>query len=133
MKGEGEDEAAQLARLYDPERLERRFSLFERLTLPALLAQSDRDFRMVFLIGRSLPDVWRDRLAAAIAPLPGGRIVALAPMPHYMAIKRAYKTLYREGLTLDDAKAAIAEAAKATPEVALLSDFLASGGRGIIR
>lgn len=50
-----------------------------------------------------------------------------------MAIKRAYKTLYREGLTLDDAKAAIAEAAKATPEVALLSDFLASGGRGIIR
>ena len=50
-----------------------------------------------------------------------------------MAIKRAYKTLYREGLTLDEAKAAIAEAAKVTPEVALLSDFLASGGRGIIR
>ncbi|MCQ9373204.1 acyl-ACP--UDP-N-acetylglucosamine O-acyltransferase [Methyloversatilis sp. XJ19-13] len=49
------------------------------------------------------------------------------------AIKRAYKTLYREGLSLDDARAAIAEAAKATPEVAVLSDFLASGGRGIIR
>lgn len=90
VKGEGEDEAAQLARLYDPARLERRFSLFERLTLPSLLAQSDRDFRMVFLIGRSLPDAWRDRLAAAIAPLPGGRIVALATMPHYMAIKRSF-------------------------------------------
>ena len=50
-----------------------------------------------------------------------------------MAIKRAYKSLYREGLSLDDAKAAIAEAAAVTPEVALLSDFLSSGGRGIIR
>jgi len=108
VKGEGEDEAAQLARLYDPERLERRFSLFERLTLPALLAQSDRDFRMVFLIGRSLPDVWRDRLAAAIAPLPGGRIVALAPMPHYMAIKRSFaiatpvEASHITGFRLDD-------------------------------
>jgi UDP-N-acetylglucosamine acyltransferase len=49
------------------------------------------------------------------------------------AIKRAYKMLYREGLSLDDARAAIAEAAKETPEVAMLSAFLASGGRGIIR
>lgn len=49
------------------------------------------------------------------------------------AIKRAYKTLYREGLGLEDAKAAIAEAARTTSEVSLLSDFLAAGGRGIIR
>ena len=50
-----------------------------------------------------------------------------------MAIKRADKSRDREGLSLDDAKAAIAEAAAVTPEVALLSDFLSSGGRGIIR
>jgi UDP-N-acetylglucosamine acyltransferase len=50
-----------------------------------------------------------------------------------MAIKRAYKTLYREGLKLDEAKALIAEAAKEAPEVGLLSEFLTAGGRGIIR
>ncbi|MBU0603080.1 MAG: acyl-ACP--UDP-N-acetylglucosamine O-acyltransferase [Gammaproteobacteria bacterium] len=49
------------------------------------------------------------------------------------AIKRAYKTLYREGLSLEDAKQAVADAAKSVPEVGLLADFLASGGRGIIR
>lgn len=97
VKGEGEDEAAQLARLFDPARLERRFALFERLTLPSLLAQSDADFRMVFLIGRSLPDLWRDRLAAAIAPLRGARIVTLTSMPHYMAIKRAFAIATPDG------------------------------------
>lgn len=50
-----------------------------------------------------------------------------------MAIKRAYKTLYREGLKLDEARALIAEAATQTPEVGLLSEFLTAGGRGIIR
>ncbi|WP_026224477.1 acyl-ACP--UDP-N-acetylglucosamine O-acyltransferase [Methyloversatilis thermotolerans] len=50
-----------------------------------------------------------------------------------MAIKRAYKTLYREGLKLDEAKALIAEAAQEAPEVSLLSEFLTAGGRGIIR
>lgn len=106
--GEDEAEEAQLARLYDPARLERRFTLFERLTLPSLLAQSDPEFRMVFLIGRSLPDLWRDRLAAAIAPLEGARLVALPTLPHYMAIKRAYAMATPEtashvtGFRLDD-------------------------------
>jgi len=49
------------------------------------------------------------------------------------AVRRAYKTLYREGLTLDDAKAALAEAAKASPVLVPLVEFLAEPGRGIIR
>jgi UDP-N-acetylglucosamine acyltransferase len=49
------------------------------------------------------------------------------------AIKRAYKTLYKSGLKLDEAKAAIATEATAMPELKLLSDFLADPGRGIIR
>ena len=49
------------------------------------------------------------------------------------AVRRAYKTLYREGLTLDDAKFALAEAAKASPILVPLVDFLAVPGRGIIR
>jgi UDP-N-acetylglucosamine acyltransferase len=50
-----------------------------------------------------------------------------------MAVRRAYKTLYREGRTLDDAKAALAEATKASPVLIPLVEFLAASGRGIIR
>ena len=50
-----------------------------------------------------------------------------------MQLKRAYRTLYRSGLTLDEAKAALAEPAAACAEVRLLLDFVAAPGRGIIR
>jgi UDP-N-acetylglucosamine acyltransferase len=48
-------------------------------------------------------------------------------------IKRAYKVLYRQGLTLDEARAAIAEMASQTPELKVFSDFIAESGRGIVR
>ena len=48
-------------------------------------------------------------------------------------LKRAYKLLYRDGLTLDEAKLQLRELAAAVPEVALLLDFLAQSERGIIR
>jgi UDP-N-acetylglucosamine acyltransferase len=49
------------------------------------------------------------------------------------AIKRAYKTLYKSGMSLDDARAAVATESAAVPQLALLVDFLAAPGRGIIR
>ena len=49
------------------------------------------------------------------------------------AIRRAYKTLYKSGLLLDDAKQAIADDAREHPELVALSEFLAAPGRGIIR
>jgi len=49
------------------------------------------------------------------------------------AIRRAHKTLYREGLTLEDARAALAGAAAGTPALAPLVAFLAEPGRGIVR
>jgi len=48
-------------------------------------------------------------------------------------IKRAYKTLYKSSLTLDQARAALAEQAKTCPEVGVLADFLQSSTRGIVR
>ena len=48
-------------------------------------------------------------------------------------IKRAYKTLYRSGLTLNDAKTQLAAEANAFPELRILSDFLAASTRGIVR
>jgi len=49
------------------------------------------------------------------------------------AIKRAYKTLYKSGLSLADAQAAIAREAQDIPELARLAEFLAQSGRGIVR
>jgi UDP-N-acetylglucosamine acyltransferase len=49
------------------------------------------------------------------------------------ALKRAYKTLYKSGLTLAEAKAEIGRQAVETPEVRPLVDFLAGSTRGIVR
>jgi UDP-N-acetylglucosamine acyltransferase len=50
-----------------------------------------------------------------------------------MAIKRAYKTLYRSGLSLEEAKAAINLQLSDHPELKLLADFLNRSQRGIVR
>jgi UDP-N-acetylglucosamine acyltransferase len=49
------------------------------------------------------------------------------------AVRRAYKTLYRKALPLEEARAAIAAEAKATPALNPLVAFLETPGRGIIR
>jgi UDP-N-acetylglucosamine acyltransferase len=49
------------------------------------------------------------------------------------ALKRAYKTIYRSGMTLDEAKRALAEQAAEAPEVGQLLEFLSRSERGIIR
>jgi UDP-N-acetylglucosamine acyltransferase len=48
-------------------------------------------------------------------------------------VRRAYKTLYRSKLSFDEARQAIRDQAQSVPEVAVLSEFLASTERGIIR
>jgi UDP-N-acetylglucosamine acyltransferase len=48
-------------------------------------------------------------------------------------IKRAYKTLYRTGLTLEEARAALVEQSKDVPDLGILLDFLNTSTRGIIR
>ncbi|MCX7172518.1 MAG: acyl-ACP--UDP-N-acetylglucosamine O-acyltransferase [Proteobacteria bacterium] len=50
-----------------------------------------------------------------------------------MSIKRAYKTLYKSGLKLEEAQAAIAAESENSSELRLLADFLAAPGRGVIR
>ncbi len=49
------------------------------------------------------------------------------------AIRRAYKTLYRNKLTFAEARAAIEEDAKAVPELGIFVDFLAAAKRGVLR
>ena len=55
------------------------------------------------------------------------------PADAIAAIKRAYRTLYRSALTLDEAKAELAAQARDWPELQPLVDFLGVAGRGIVR
>ncbi|MEC5396360.1 acyl-ACP--UDP-N-acetylglucosamine O-acyltransferase [Uliginosibacterium sp. H1] len=48
-------------------------------------------------------------------------------------IKRAYKAIYRQNLTLEQARETIAAMADETPELQVMRDFLAASKRGIIR
>jgi UDP-N-acetylglucosamine acyltransferase len=48
-------------------------------------------------------------------------------------LKRAYKTLYRSGLALAEARKQLATEASAAPELKILADFLEVSTRGIVR
>lgn len=50
-----------------------------------------------------------------------------------LQIKRAYKTLYRKSLTLEEAKTELLAMQSKAPEIARLTDFLNASTRGIIR
>ncbi|MBX9849488.1 MAG: acyl-ACP--UDP-N-acetylglucosamine O-acyltransferase [Rhodocyclaceae bacterium] len=49
------------------------------------------------------------------------------------ALRRAYKTLYKSGLRLEEARQAIAEEQGTHPELQPLVDFISVTGRGIVR
>jgi UDP-N-acetylglucosamine acyltransferase len=49
------------------------------------------------------------------------------------ALKRAYRTLYRSELTLEDARRDLEQQARSCPEVRPILDFLAGSKRGILR
>jgi hypothetical protein len=68
LRPDSEDDP--LARLYGEARMARRFHLFENLTLPSLLAQTDKDFRIVVMSSDVMPDVYKDRLRVVTAGLP---------------------------------------------------------------
>ena len=48
-------------------------------------------------------------------------------------IKRAYKALYRNGLSLEEAKSELISMSRDCPEVSIMADFLDHSTRGIIR
>jgi hypothetical protein len=85
--------------LYSPDRLARRFRLFEALTVPSLLAQTDAEFTLAVLIGDDFPPQARARLAQLIAPLRDAHLVALPPHNNYKATKLAIEACQRPEAT----------------------------------
>ena len=49
------------------------------------------------------------------------------------ALRRAYKTVYRKGLTVDEALQTLAESEAEHPEVALFCESIRQSSRGITR
>lgn len=94
------------ATLYEPARLERRFTLFEKLTLPSLLKQKPSNCEIAFIIGEDLPQPYRARLEALIASLPRARLFPLPPIEnevaHITAALRVDDTEYLATTRLDD-------------------------------
>lgn len=76
LKPDPDDNA--LAELYDETRMARRFHLFENLTLPSLIAQTDRKFTTVLMSSDVMPDRFKQRLVALASRLPGA-VVEFSP------------------------------------------------------
>ncbi|MDR2452679.1 MAG: acyl-ACP--UDP-N-acetylglucosamine O-acyltransferase [Candidatus Accumulibacter sp.] len=55
------------------------------------------------------------------------------PAEALLALKRAYRTLYKSGLMLEEARTRLAQEAREHPEIQPILDFLAVSKRGIIR
>lgn len=66
-----DEDGTALAALYDETRMARRFFLFENLTLPSLIAQTDRSFRTVIMSSEVMPDRFKDRLLRVASRLHG--------------------------------------------------------------
>ncbi len=65
--------------------------------------------------------------------MPRGSSGAVFRRPTITRLKRAYKTLYKSGLTLEQARRELARQVEDCPEVQVILDFLAGSQRGIIR
>lgn len=74
--------------LYAPARLNERFATFETITLPPLRAQTDPDFKLVIVIGDTLPGAYRDRLNALVADMPQALIQSHPPAQHRPVMKQ---------------------------------------------
>lgn len=63
---------------------------------------------MIFLVGESLPPQAIERLNDVVAPLKGARVIALPPLPHFQAMRRAFNlatpnaATHLTGFRLDD-------------------------------
>lgn len=56
--------------LYNPLRMARRFHMFEKLCIPGLQQQSDKDFSVIVAASNVMPQIYKDRLESAVSGLP---------------------------------------------------------------
>ncbi len=84
---------ARAAFLYDPERMEERFALFQNFTLPSLKAQTDRDFTLAIVVGDAMPTGLLARLQALVQDMPQAVIVSRPPGRHRQVMREVINQL----------------------------------------
>ncbi|MEM7724387.1 MAG: glycosyltransferase [Pseudomonadota bacterium] len=105
-QSDGFERAAE--RLYAIPRMRRRFAFFENICLPSLAAQTDQNFRLVALIGDTMPFRWRKRLKALMEPYPFLEVCTLEAAGPLNSTRRAFRrgwdqrSRYVTGFRLDD-------------------------------
>ncbi len=103
-----ENDQAQFDALFAPERMEFRFSMLEKLCAHSMKHQTDTDFRLIFLIGESMPEEYVDRLENSISDIPGAVIISMKKDFLYRSTKAAFEKLvnsdseYVTAFRLDD-------------------------------
>lgn len=84
--------------IYDPDRMERRFALFENFALKSLKQQTDQNFKCIFLITQTFPDHYRRRLEDLIGDWEPGIIISKPFMPQFRAIRACFEDVQSDGL-----------------------------------
>ncbi len=96
--------------LFQTERLDKRFDLFEKITLPSLMAQTNKDFDWIILSSSKMPEAYRCRLRQSVSKLENtGRRGVLFREPRHVGgvFKRAIQRIYQpddlvSSVVLDD-------------------------------
>lgn len=103
---DGFEKAAE--RLYAIARMRRRFAFFEQICLPSLAAQTDGDFRLVALIGDTMPFRWRKRLKGLMEEYSFLEVCTLEAAGPLNSTRRAFRrgwdgqSTYITGFRIDD-------------------------------
>lgn len=84
--------AEKIERVLANDRIEKRFRLFETVTLPSLDAQDDRDFRLLVAASTLLNETWKARLSELAAARP------------YLDVQYYAPTNFRVAQTADDVR-----------------------------
>lgn len=77
--------------LYAPERMEERFRLFEAVTLPSVLGQTDKNFSLIIATGTDLPKCYLERLNDLTARAPQIQIRQFEPGRHRPVMSRVIR------------------------------------------
>jgi hypothetical protein len=100
------DTAAEI--LYSVPRMLRRFAFFENICLPSLAAQTDGDFKLVALIGDTMPFRWRKRLKGLMEQYSFFEVCTLEAAGPLNSTRRAFRRAwngqapYITGFRIDD-------------------------------
>lgn len=87
------------AMLFEEERLNIRFDLFQRFCLPTLLNQTDPRFKALILIGRNLPEKFYTKLDMLTAELEGVHLVQVEPDRQTQMVSDGLAQLPAKGFT----------------------------------